>query len=528
MTNSVSHSKTVCRRQAIKMIAGGMGSIALARDALSQEVEEGIERVPGTDLTYFLIPFDANGIERPWGTGLVSRRAITRLIDEPITDVFIFSHGWKGDVPAAREQYNRWLSAFNDCGADLQAMRNTPRGFHPLLIGLHWPSLPWGDEELPVAQAAAGAAAAETAIEELVDTYAQRIADTRQSRQALRTIFEAAKQPAPERLPPHLVRAYKTLESESGTRRRGVAAAPGNDGHAFNPEKCYRSLMQRRGAQQAANVAGGLPGLEPLLEPLRILSFWMMKKRARHVGETGSHRLLSALQKAVPAGRDVRFHLMGHSFGCIVASATIAGPPGDVAGIQPVASLALVQGAFSIWSYCSRIPFSSAQGRPGYFRSIINRSLVRGPILTTQSSYDTAVGTWYPWAAWAGGADQLFYAPSPEAEQLPDYAAVGAFGIQGEGCDITAMQILPATGRYGFRQGKIYNIDSSRIISADEGASGAHSDIAHAEVAHAILEAAIVANQEEIYPPSPPPNPPVPPTPSPCRRRHRRRHRRRC
>ena len=31
---------------------------------------------------------------------------------EPITDVFLMSHGWKGDVPSAREQYGRWIHEF--------------------------------------------------------------------------------------------------------------------------------------------------------------------------------------------------------------------------------------------------------------------------------------------------------------------------------------------------------------------------------------------------------------------------------
>jgi hypothetical protein len=37
---------------------------------------------------------------------------------------------------------------------------------------------------------------------------------------------------------------------------------------------------------------------------------------------------------AVPPGRDVRFHLMGHSFGCIVVSGTVAGPLGRLTGAK--------------------------------------------------------------------------------------------------------------------------------------------------------------------------------------------------
>jgi len=32
-------------------------------------------------------------------------------VDEKVTDVFFTSHGWKGDMPAAIEQYDRWVAA---------------------------------------------------------------------------------------------------------------------------------------------------------------------------------------------------------------------------------------------------------------------------------------------------------------------------------------------------------------------------------------------------------------------------------
>src|SRR3546814_13366531 len=74
------------------------------------------------------------------------------------------------------------------------------------------------------------------------------------------------------------------------------------------------------------------------------LSFWQMKDRARSVGERGVAGLLRKLQGA--ASEYTRFHLMGHSFGCIVVSAAIAGEPGATPP-KPVASAFLAQGALS-------------------------------------------------------------------------------------------------------------------------------------------------------------------------------------
>lgn len=92
-----------------------------------------------------------------------------------------------------------------------------------------------------------------------------------------------------------------------------------------------------------------------------------MKDRARKFGESGGFNLLKALQeKAAPT---VRFHLIGHSFGCIVVSSILSGPKGKGTLVRPVNSLALLQGAVSLWSYCSKISYE--RNRPGYFNQLI-------------------------------------------------------------------------------------------------------------------------------------------------------------
>jgi hypothetical protein len=41
-----------------------------------------------------------------------------------------------------------WISAMAQCTDDIQQFQRERPAFHPLFIGLHWPSLAWGDEEL--------------------------------------------------------------------------------------------------------------------------------------------------------------------------------------------------------------------------------------------------------------------------------------------------------------------------------------------------------------------------------------------
>jgi hypothetical protein len=432
-----------------------------------------IEPVPGTDLTYYLIAFDSAGLERVDGGELLSRRALDELARGPITDVFLMSHGWKGDVPAARDQYGRWAGAMARCGDDVARMRRARPCFRPLLIGLHWPSLPYGDESLGGAVSfdvpAAGPAG------DLVEQAAERIADTPAARAALRTIFAAAEEDvAPPTLPPEVRAAYEVLDHEADLGSAG--AAPGADREPFDPERYYQA------AQEGPVSFGGF-GIGGILSLLQQLSFWKMKDRARRFGESGGFGLLSDLQRAAPASRGVRFHLMGHSFGCIVMSATLAGPGGRGALPRPVDSAALVQGALSLWSYCSDIP--ATPGRAGYFAPVITARKVAGPLVTTQSEHDTAVGRLYPMAA--GVARQVAFAP----DELPRYGALGTFGVRGPGPDVVDLDLLPADADYAFESGKVYNLESSRYIREGGGLSGAHSDIAHPEVAHAVWQAAL-------------------------------------
>src|SRR5215470_14928640 len=66
-----------------------------------------------TGIKYNLLSFDADGKERtddPEG-GLFSRALLEKVKAEKPTNVFLFSHGWKGDVESAIDQYDRWIKA---------------------------------------------------------------------------------------------------------------------------------------------------------------------------------------------------------------------------------------------------------------------------------------------------------------------------------------------------------------------------------------------------------------------------------
>jgi hypothetical protein len=439
-----------------------------------------IEKAPMTSLNYYLIAFDDKGNERNEShEKKLSEQILAALTNEPITDVFIMSHGWMGDVPAARKQYNDWIGAMAGQTADIEKIKQARPGFRPLMIGLHWPSKPWGNEEL-ITSSVSFDVNDEDPVDQLVDEYAERIANTEAARQALRTILKAAREDnEPDSLPPEVLNAYQVLNQEADLGSEGEGGAPGSDWEGFDPEAIYEASKD----EPVSFSTDSCSVLDKLLDPLRVLSYWKMKDRARKIGESGGFNLLKALQEN--AAPTVRFHLMGHSFGCVVVSAILNGPQGKGTLVRPVDSVALVQGAVSLWSYCAKISYE--RNRPGYFNQIIAQGKVAGPIITTQSQFDYAVGRMYPLAG-KTAFSSVDFAPG----QLPKYGGIGSFGLGGDDLAAENINMLPCDASYHFKPGKIYNLESSKFICANLGGPimGAHCDIAKPEVAHAVWSAA--------------------------------------
>ena len=439
----------------------------------------GFERIPGTEAEYGLISFDAEGRERLEGTTLMSARLLEKASKESVTNVFFFCHGWKGDLPAARDQYNLWMKALLD-SADRKRAGGVFPGFSPLLMGLHWPSLPWGDEELGDGGSFAGDGGVSP--EWLLKAYLERLGNRAEIRKPLELILEVArKNSAPDFLPKEVRQAYLELNDALGLKSEGAGAAPDADRQGFDPELSYQAANEEGSAGFGGYNLGGILG------PLRQLSYWTMKKRARTVGESGMHVFLKNLQDAT-AGGATRIHLMGHSFGTIVVSGMLGGPDSSGTLPRPVDSAVLVQGAVSLWSYAPSIPFERAGA--GYFSRIFVDKKVSGPLVTTKSKHDTAVGKLYPLASRVKGAAS--FPLGKEAPTFPEFGAIGAFGLQGIS-DAKALEMRAVTDSYPFQKGKLFNLEASKYIAKMEGASGAHNDIGGPEVAHAIWEAAFAS-----------------------------------
>lgn len=436
-----------------------------------------IRQIPNTNQNYYLINFDSKGQERAADDGRVlSQLVLDELKNQPVTDIFVMSHGWLGDIDDAQTQYDKWMANLWSCADDIEAVKKKRPNFRPLLIGLHWPSKPFGNEDTGGAFALDLATEGDDVVGSAVESQLALLDASDEIRPQLETIYNAYLElDEPDSLPDEVRQAYLEINSKLGLDNE--------DRESFDPEDIFQNSLaaDEENEDEFANFAGGFSWGD-LLAPLRVLSFWRMKDRARSFGESGANGLLRKMQQAV-AGRDIRFHLMGHSFGCIVVTAMTAGSSDATMATNPVHSIYLVQGATSLWGYCPKIPH--ANDKAGAFNRIIKNNRVKGAIVTTISEHDSAVGFFYPLAA--GLKRQVDF-----AVELPKYGAIGAFGIQGLDDIAEGLTMGKKDHQYNFKAGRVYNLESSDVIKEKALVVGAHSDIAHPEVAHVWWQAVAI------------------------------------
>jgi pimeloyl-ACP methyl ester carboxylesterase len=208
-------------------------------------------------------------------------------------------------------------------------------------------------------------------------------------------------------------------------------------------------------------------------DALRVGSYYQMKGRAGDIGRSGLASFLVALQTVAPT---VRVHLIGHSFGARLVAFSLAGITSPEQ--SPVASLTLVQGAFSHWSFSDGSTDIGIQGALSGFQ---NR--VKGPLCATYSTADWAVGNWYPKASFLSQQD------NQDSDGADRWGGMGSDGYRG----VTAHDFaLPLTGQEVFVGGEFHRADGNFVITDTSQSSfaGAHSDIQKPEVAAFIVAAA--------------------------------------
>jgi hypothetical protein len=228
------------------------------------------------------------------------------------------------------------------------------------------------------------------------------------------------------------------------------------------------------GGPVGGTVAGlfGLPGgiLGGALKLLNLVTYYTMKDRSATVGTVGLAPFVTAVSAARPM---LRVHLMGHSFGARLVSATTKALPAGTT----VASMALLQGAFSHFGFSDDWDVNAPGKQQGFFRTDVADKKVSGPVVVTHTANDLAVGIAY--AAASRLANQV-------ASGLggPDdiYGGLGRNGCQ-RTAEAVAGTLLPVGGAYTWQAHRPHNLLADAFIKG-------HLDITGPEVAYALLSAA--------------------------------------
>jgi predicted alpha/beta hydrolase family esterase len=213
---------------------------------------------------------------------------------------------------------------------------------------------------------------------------------------------------------------------------------------------------------------GGAAGLKELLSgfkaaAMNVLNFstyFEMKARAGTVGNNGVAKLMDGLAAQVQ-----RIHLVGHSFGGRVVAAAALGSKNE-----KIASMSLLQTAFSHNGF--------SKTKHGFFRDVVDRHRVGGPILVTHTKNDKAVGVAYPLASRISGDRTAAF-----GDEHDEFGGLGRNGAQQmENGETVAGKLLTAGSAYAFQAGKFFNLEGSEFIQN-------HGDVTGKEVAYAIRRA---------------------------------------
>lgn len=194
-------------------------------------------------------------------------------------------------------------------------------------------------------------------------------------------------------------------------------------------------------------------------------SWYIMKNRAGTVGANGVAPSVRTLKAALPA---LRVHLIGHSLGgrCMAATAkSLSNPP----MVQPD-SVSLLEAAFSHYGFSD----NNGDGKPGFFREVIARRVVRGPLISTWSEQDSVVGYAY---SIASRLDRDNTKAIGDANDK--YGGIGRNGTQ-KTAEKKDFPLEPVGTRYAFALDVVNNVNGSG------GGITNHSDITNPKVTYAV------------------------------------------
>jgi hypothetical protein len=424
-------------------------------------------------IPYFEVRFNKKAAIDSQGS---ARELKDHLAQGGTTDLIVISHGWNNHIEEARDLYRRFFEFF----AQQARTASLTSGRRFAVLGVLWPSKKFAEAELiPGGAAGLGEDVLAEQLEALKGGFDPRDADARLD-EAKRLVGRLETDAAARRRFAELIRgvvpkAEKEPDVEKGHRFFEGDAATLVEEAAVPVEPAANVDADTGGVaaigSPGAADQGGAAGIgdafgamkEGALNLLNYATYYQMKERAGLVGRNGLFPLLREVRAAFP---NLRIHLIGHSFGARLVTAAASGGERD-----PVAdTMTLLQAAFSHHGFASRFDGD----RDGFFRQVIAKGAVQGPVIVTCTTNDIAVGKLYPLASLFAGQDAAGIG-GPESR----FGGLGCNGAQ-KTPEALDGALLDANGTYAFERGKIHNLKADQFIKG-------HSDICGPQVARALV-----------------------------------------
>lgn len=433
-------------------------------------------------IPYAEAQFDKNGAP----TNTVS-------IPDGTKDVIVIAHGWRNDANDATTLYTDFFTNFaKDDVVNPQRVGGRSRA----VIGVFWPSKNF--DPLIAAQAPAAAHNVADVGDSESDAESQKkLVDALESLKKAGVFDEPAQREAlsaAQALVPDLDKKATARAAFIQHLRSLMDPAAANDEDASDrflkndPQDLFKRLSIPASAVDPAVPKTGKAlsledptGKHPVgvghaagfldffkgpaaagINAVSYLSYFLMKQRAGTVGANGVAPMIDRLAQQAD-----RIHLIGHSFGGRVIAATAFASKTD-----KLHSMSFLQAAFS------HNGFSPSGKMNGYFRPVIEKKRVRGPLIATHTKNDSAVGIAYPLASRISGT-----VAAALGDENDKFGGLGRNGAQQMNNGEVVKAELLATGQtYQFQPGLIHNLLADAFISN-------HGDVTGPQVAAAVGQA---------------------------------------
>jgi len=420
------------------------------------------------------LQFDADG-------ALQNAPSFEELKNAGATDVILIAHGFRNDENDATGLYDRFLTTFRDHLSSGAFPNVAGRKF--AVGGVYWPSKPFQESFSGTVQGVDSELAQKEAVKaKLMDLKATVAHSDQKSKidKAMALLDQVRDNRAAQDL--FVSQVLSLLDSHDHDPTEGVDRIRATDGSVLL-DKLKMPIIVSSGPARSEggvqSVGAATTGTAQSLESafgsvfgrigqfLNLTQWYVMKNRSGVVGAAGVAQAVRDLKAANPA---IKIHLVGHSLG----GRLMAGCAKSLAESgNHVESLSLLEAAFSHFGFSS----NNGKGEAGFFRAVIDKAVVTGPLIATFSAQDSVVGTVYAVASRVasdnlkaiGDANDPFGGIGRNGAQKTNEAVIGPLNAVGS--------------PYKFQLSKINCLDGSGGRIKD------HGDVTNPFVTYAVASA---------------------------------------